>query len=142
MQILKSIACVGGSYILSIVLVLLSDPLLGALFPNDYVRGKPIPDSLLWASTGFFVLAAIFCAWVCAKTAPGRVLTHIIWFFAIGEIMGGGATFANWGKVPHWYSIAWLLLWIPAVWVGWKLVRRRDVGLIAETPQAQPELGE
>ena len=124
MSLLKSIACVLGSYALSIVLVSLSDPLLGALFPNDYVKGKPIPDTLLWISTGIFVLVAIFCAWVCAKTAPRNVGTHVFWFFALGEIMGLGATFVGWGKVPHWYSIAWLLLWIPGVWIGWKLAGR------------------
>lgn len=124
MQLLKSIASVAGSYVLSIVLVRLSDPLLHALFPKDYVQGKPIPDTLLWVSTALFVLVSILCAWICAKTAPGQVLTHIVWFFAIGEIMGLVATIFNWGKVPHWYSVAWLVLWIPAVWIGWKLARR------------------
>ncbi|MGO9242806.1 MAG: hypothetical protein ACLQBJ_18540 [Bryobacteraceae bacterium] len=124
MQWLKSIASILGSYILSIVLVMLSDPLLHALFPQDYVAGKPIPDTLLWLSTAIFVAVSILCAWVCAKTAPNKVLTHVIWFFAIGEIMGLGATYANWGKVPHWYSVAWLVLWIPSVWIGWKLARR------------------
>jgi hypothetical protein len=124
MQWLKSIASILGSYVLCIVLVTLSDPLLHALFPKDYVEGKPIPDPLLWISTGIFVLAAILCAWICAKIAPNKVFTHIVWFFAIGEIMGLAATYANWGKVPHWYSVAWLVLWIPAVWIGWKLARR------------------
>ena len=124
MQLLKSIASVGGSYVLSLLLVMLSDPLLNALFPKDFVEGKTIPDPLLWLSTAIFVLVAIFCAWLCAKTAPGKVLTHIVWFFAIGEIMGLGMTYANWGKMPYWYSVAWLLLWIPGVWIGWKLARR------------------
>jgi hypothetical protein len=26
--------------------------------------------------------------------------------------------------VPHWYSIAWLIAWIPAVFIGWKIARR------------------
>jgi O-antigen/teichoic acid export membrane protein len=124
MQLLKSIASVGGSYVLTIVLVIMSDPLLHALFPKDYVRGKPIPDTLLWLSTAIFVVVSILCAWICAKTAPGKVLTHIVWFFAIGEIMGLVTTCANWGKMPHWYSVAWLLVWIPAVWIGWRLARR------------------
>jgi hypothetical protein len=49
---------------------------------------------------------------------------HVIAFFALGEIMGLVATLLNWGKMPHWYSIAWLLVWIPAVWIGWKLAGR------------------
>ncbi|MGD0577750.1 MAG: hypothetical protein ABSC08_02355 [Bryobacteraceae bacterium] len=124
MQLLKSIASVAGSYILTIVLIILSDPLLHALFPKDYVAGKPIPDTLLGVSTAIFFVVSILCAWVCAKTAPGKVLTHIVWFFAIGELMGLVTTCVNWSKMPHWYSIAWLLLWIPGVWIGWKLARR------------------
>jgi len=38
--------------------------------------------------------------------------------------MGLAFTIPNWGKVPHWYSIAWLIVRIPAVWIGWKLAGR------------------
>lgn len=124
MRWLRSTASILGSYVLTILLVVLSDPLLHALFPKDYVAGKPIPDTLLWVSTAIFFVVSIFCAWLCARTAPGRVAAHVIWFFAIGEIMGLGSTYANWGKVPHWYSVAWLVAWIPAVWIGYKLARR------------------
>src|ERR1700685_89991 len=36
----KSIAVVVGSYLLSVVLVLATDPLLSRLFPEDYVQGR------------------------------------------------------------------------------------------------------
>jgi hypothetical protein len=124
MSIAKSILSVLGSYVLSIVLVMATDPLLHALFPNDYRQGQTIPDSLLWLSTALFTVISILCAWVCAKLAPSRVRVHVIAFFALGEIMGLVATVLNWGKMPHWYSIAWLLVWIPAVWIGWKLAGR------------------
>jgi hypothetical protein len=124
MTILKSILSVLGSYVLSIVLVMATDPLLHALFPNDYNRGQTIPDGLLWLSTALFTVISILCAWACAKLAPSKVRVHVIVFFALGEIMGLVTTPLNWGKVPHWYSIAWLLVWIPAVWIGWKLAGR------------------
>ena len=124
MAITKSILSVLGSYVLSIVLVMLTDPLLAAIFPNDYKKGQTIPDGLLGLSTVLFTVISILCAWVCAKLAPSKVRTHVIVFFALGEIMGGVATSINWGKVPHWFSIAWLVVWIPAVWLGWKLAGR------------------
>jgi hypothetical protein len=124
MAIVKSILSVLGSYVLSIVLVMATDPLLHALFPHDYNRGQTIPDGLLLLSTALFTVISILCAWVCAKLAPSRVRVHVIAFFALGEIMGLVATLLNWGKMPHWYSIAWLLVWIPAVWIGWKLAGR------------------
>ena len=71
-----------------------------------------------------FAVISVVCAWVCAKLAPVKVRTHVIAFFALGEAMGLVFTLANWGKVPHWYSIAWLVVWIPAMWIGWKLSGR------------------
>ncbi len=124
MSIAKSILAVLGSYILSVVLVMATDPLLHALFPNDYNPGQPISDRLLGLSTALFFVISILCAWVCAKLAPSRVRTHVLVFFALGEIMGLVFTVLNWGKVPHWYSIAWLIVWIPAIWIGWKLAGR------------------
>jgi hypothetical protein len=124
MKIAKSLLSVLGSYLLSMVLVMATDPLLNALFPNDYKRGQTIPDWLLWVSTALFAVISVVCAWVCAKLAPSRVRGHVLAFFALGEILGLAFTIGNWGKVPHWYSIAWLIVWIPAIWIGWKLAGR------------------
>src|SRR5947209_1265297 len=82
---LKSIAAVGGSYLLSIVLVLATDPVLSRIFPGDFVRGNIPSKPALMASTGFFVLVSIFCAWLCARFAPSRPGRHVLWFCIIGE---------------------------------------------------------
>ena len=68
---LKSIAVVVGSYLLSVVLVLATDPLLSRLFPGDFVRGRVPSDAALVASTALFVVVSILCAWLCARFAPG-----------------------------------------------------------------------
>ena len=44
---LKSIAVVVGSYLLSVALVLATDPLLSRLFPGDFVRGRVPSDPAL-----------------------------------------------------------------------------------------------
>jgi len=59
MAIAKSILSVLGSYVLSVVLVMATDPLLHALFPNDYRQGVTIPDGLLWLSTALFTVISI-----------------------------------------------------------------------------------
>ena len=87
---LESIAVVLGSYVLSVVLVLCMDPLLLRIFPGDFVRGRVPSDKPLIASTAFFVVISIFCAWVCARFAPGRAGRHVLWFFILGEVMGIG----------------------------------------------------
>jgi hypothetical protein len=116
---LKSLAAVIGSYLLSVVLVLGTDPLLSRMFPGDYARGHIPSSNPLIASTAFFVIISILCAWVCARFAPSRPGRHVLWFFILGEVMGIGFTIPNWSKGwPHWYSLAWLLTWPISCWLG------------------------
>ncbi|HET9304466.1 MAG TPA: hypothetical protein VFO46_00435 [Candidatus Sulfotelmatobacter sp.] len=123
---LKSIAVVVGSYMLSIVLVLGTDPLLSRLFPGDFVRGRIPSNAALLASTAFFVVISILCAWVCARFAPSRPGRHVLWFFIVGEVMGMAATIPNWSKGwPHWYWLSWLLSWPVSCWIGLLLAGRR-----------------
>jgi hypothetical protein len=123
---LKSIVVVVGSYLLSVILVLATDPLLSRLFPGDFVRGRIPSNVALVTSTALFVLISILCAWVCARYAPARVGRHVLWFFVIGEVMGIGATVANWNRGwPHWYGLSWLLTWPVSCCIGLMLGRRR-----------------
>ena len=122
----KSIGVVLGSYVLSICLVVLTDPLLSRLFPGDFVRGRIPSDTALMASTAAFVVVSIFCSWVCARFAPGRAARHVLWFFILGEVMGLAATIPNWSKGwPHWYWLSWLLSWPVSCWIGLMLAERR-----------------
>jgi hypothetical protein len=123
---LKSIAVVAGSYLLSVVLVLASDPLLSLLFPGDFAKGHVPSDSALAASTAAFVGVSILCALLCARFAPNRAARHVLWFFVVGEVMGVAATIPNWSKGwPHWYWLSWLLTWPVSCWIGLLLARRR-----------------
>ena len=123
---LKSIAAVLGSYLLSVVLVVLTDPLLSRIFPGDFVKGSVPSSNALIASTAFFVVISIFCAWLCARFAPNRAARHVLWFFVIGEVMGIGAIIPNWNKGwPHWYWLSWLLTWPVSCWIGLAVSGRR-----------------
>lgn len=115
----KSVLVVAGCYLLSIALVIGTDPLLSALFPGDFVPGRVPSNAALMASTGMFVLVSILCAWLCARFAPTRPARHVLWFFIIGEVMGIGATIPNWSKDwPHWYWISWLATWPVSCYLG------------------------
>jgi hypothetical protein len=121
---LKSVAV--GSYVLSVVLVLATDPLLSRLFPGDFVKGRIPSDTALLTSTAFFVIVALLCAWLCARFAPGDAARHVLWFFIIGEVMGIIATIPNWSKGrPHWYWLSWLLTWPLSCYIGLLLAGRR-----------------
>jgi hypothetical protein len=123
---LKSIAVVVGSYLLSVVLVLCSDPLLSRLFPGDFVKGGIPSDTALAASTACFVVVSVLCAWLCARFAPGRAARHVLCFFVLGEVMGIAAIIPNWNKGwPHWYWLSWLLAWPVSCWIGLLFAGRR-----------------
>jgi hypothetical protein len=120
----KSIAIVVSSYLLSVILVICTDPLLTRLFPGDFVKGQIPSDHALLASTTLFVIISIFCAWLVARYAPGNAARHVLWFFVLGEAMGVGAIIPNWSKGwPHWYWLSWLITWPISCWIGLMLAR-------------------
>jgi hypothetical protein len=124
---LKSIAVVVGSYVLSIVLVVATDPLLTRIFPGDYVRDRVPSNPALLTGTALFVVVSILCAWICARFAPARASRHVLWFLIIGEVMGVVTTIPNWNKGwPHWYFLSWLLSWPVSCWVGLLLSGRQS----------------
>jgi hypothetical protein len=93
---LKSIGVVLGSYVLSVILVMFTDPLLSHIFPGDFIKGR------------------------------GRVGRHILWFMILGEAMGIGSIIPNWNKGwPHLYWLSWLLTWPVSCWIGLQVGRRR-----------------
>ncbi len=122
---LKSIAVVVGSYVLSVLLVLATDPLLSRVFPGDFVAGRVPSTIALSTSTLLFVVVSIACGWVCARFAPRRPGLHVLWFFILGEAMGIATTIPNWSKGwPHWYWLSWLLTWPVSCWIGLTLAPR------------------
>ena len=125
---IKSIGVVIGSYILSVLLVFATDPLLSLLFPGDFVKGRIPSSNPLLASTACFVAVSIFCAWLCARLSQSRASSNVLWFFILGQIMGIGAIIPNWSNGwPHWYWISWLLTWPISCWIGLQLAERRRV---------------
>jgi len=121
---IKSIGVVIGSYILSVLLVFASDPLLSLLFPGDFVRGRIPSNSPLFASLACFVTISILCAWLCARWSQSQAPRNVLWFFGLGELMGIGAIIPNWSNGwPHWYWISWLLAWPVSCWIGLQLAQ-------------------
>jgi hypothetical protein len=133
---IKSIGVVLGSYVLSILLVLATDPLLSMIFPGQYVRDKVPPDKVLMVSTACFMVISILCAWVCGRFAPGKAGKHVLAFFIIGEVMGVVTSLPNWNKGwPHWYFLSWLLSWPITCYIG-LLLSGRAKGEPSSPPNA------
>jgi hypothetical protein len=131
---LRSIGVVAGCYVLSIILVIATDPLLPHFFPRDFVRGHIPSNPPLLVSTAFFVVISILCAALCARFAPSRAGRHVLWFFIVGEVIGIAATIPNWSKGwPHWYWLSWLLTWPLSCWIGLFLHGRGTARMPATT---------
>ncbi len=121
---IKSIGVVIGSYILSVLLVFASDPLLSLVFPGDFEKGRIPTNSPLLASTACFVTISIFCAWLCAHFSKAQASRNVLWFFIMGQIMGVVAVISNWSNGwPHWYWISWLVTWPISCWIGLQLAQ-------------------
>ena len=127
---LKSIGVVLGAYVLSILLVLATDPLLSNILPGDFSPGKVPSNAFLLTSTALFVVISVVCAWLCARFAPSHPARHVLWFFILGEVMGIMSVIPNWSKGwPHWYWLSWLITWPITCYIGLVLTRRSEARL-------------
>ena len=124
---LKSILVVAGCYVLSVILVLCSDPLLSALFPGDFAKGHIPSDAALAASTGLFIAISLLCAWLCARFSPAPAWKRVLAFMIVGELMGIASTIPNWNTGwPHWYWLSWLVSWPISCYVAWRIEQARS----------------
>ena len=118
MKVLRSIGSVVLSYVVVYLFIVLSDPVLSRLFPGQYTRDKVPPTFLLLIGTAIFAVTSILGGWICVRIAPAKPGVHLLVLFIIGEIAGAISTIAIWKTWPHWYSIAWLVLWPICLWIG------------------------
>jgi hypothetical protein len=141
---LKSIAVVVGTYLLSVALVVATDPLLSLLFPGEFAKDHVPSAGALITNTALFVVVSILCAWLCVRIATSRPSRRVLWFFIVGEVMDIGAIIPNWSKGwPHWYWLSWLLTWPVSCWIGLLLARRRtDSSIACQRKQVSVALGE
>jgi hypothetical protein len=119
----RIIAAVALGYIAMGLLVVVSDQLFAAVVPGTrfltnpplyYFIGSLVTDSLY----------AVVGGWLCAKTARASARTAAIALIVFGEVIGAASQIALWNTVPHWFGDGLLLLYPPAVWLGYVLQSR------------------
>lgn len=99
-------------------LVVATDGLLMALFPDRYVAGRLPPDSLAALSLATSTLWSTAGGWVTARLAPFKPWHHILGLILWGELLGFVSAALTWGQVQLWYQVGLLILWTPAVCLG------------------------
>ena len=71
----------------------------------------------------FTVVGGYLC---CMIAGPSRRVAMFS-LMALGLLIGGLFLPSSWSREPHWYRIALLAVWVPCVWMGWRLGSRRAV---------------
>lgn len=108
---------------------------------NAFLVG--VTEVLLWTSMrnmgrnlpGKYYIVDLICQ--CCFTVLGGYLCGVIAgpsrrvamlsLMSLGLVIGGLSLPSSWSREPHWYRIALLAVWIPCVWIGWRLRSQRAV---------------
>jgi hypothetical protein len=65
----------------------------------------------------FTVVGGYLC---CMIAGPSRRAGMVSLMF-LGLLIGGLSLPSAWSREPHWYRISLVAVWIPCVWIGWRL---------------------
>ena len=98
--------------------VVLTDLVLMWTFPDQYLTGRIPPARLTALVLGTTTLYSVAGGWTTARMAPKAGWRHVAYLIVWGEIAGAASAFRTWGQMQWWFTIGWLILWIPAVWLG------------------------
>ncbi len=123
---LKSIAVVAGSYLLSVVLMMATDPLLTRLVRGDFVRGRIPSNSALLASKALFVVVSILiwlalCS-LCSQPALASCLMVLYHWGSRGSCRRYSQLAYGW---PRRYWSSWIFSWPLSCWIGLIIAGRR-----------------
>jgi len=118
----KSIWAVVAGLLFIIVVTTVVDIVLHAVhvFPP---MNQPINDALSLLATAYRIVISVGGAWLTARLAPQKPMTHALILGGVGVVLGLVGVVATWnlGLGPRWYPIALAVLAIPQCWAGGRL---------------------
>jgi hypothetical protein len=122
----RSVIAIVVGLVSIIVVTTAVDVLLHAVgvFPP---MNQPIGDGLALLATAYRVVISVAGAWLTARLAPERPMTHALLLGSLGVVLGLVGAVATWnlGLGPRWYPIALVVLAIPQCWAGGRLRERQ-----------------
>lgn len=122
---LRNILAVIAGYLATGLLVFSTDQFFAAIVPGfKSITTPPLYYFLISIVTD--TLYSIIGGFLCSRIArlPSR-RNATLSLILLGEFVGLVSTVFLWKIVPHWFSFALLLLYPPAVWLGYKLQSRQ-----------------
>ncbi len=120
---LRTVLAILGGYAAIGILVVATDQVYAALIPG--FRQVSIPPSYYFGLS--IITDAFYCVgggYLCALIARENFHWATLGLMIGGEIVGAASQIAAWQTVPHWFAIALLILYPPAIWFGSKLRSR------------------
>ena len=123
MRVGRSILAVLAGALTGIILSLCTDALLRA--SGWMTAGLPASDKKLQLAIIYRTVYGALGAYVAARLAPYRPMTHALVLGAIGCFVSILGTALTWNKGPqygqHWYPVTLIVLALPTAWCGGKL---------------------
>ena len=118
----KSLWAVAAGVSFVIVVTTLVDVVLhltGVFPPLD----QPIDQSRAVLATSYRIVIGVAGAWLTARLAPSKPMTHVIVLGAVGTLLGIVGIVATWNfdLGPRWYPFAVAALALPQSWAGGRL---------------------
>jgi hypothetical protein len=118
-------AAILAGYLSIGVLVVVTDWILGFFVPQIAREMPGFYFPMVIVTDSIYTLVG---GYLCAKIALTAHRPATIGLMIFGELMGLVSVVASWYAVPHYYSIALLVLYPPMAWAGsWWRVRRVPV---------------
>ena len=116
----RTIAAVFAGYLAIGIMVVLTDQVAARVIPGFASKAGP-PAFYFWSSLVTDTLYSVMGGLLCAAIARQHARRATVWLMVFGEVLGIASQIALWRTVPHWFGLALLLTYPPAIWLGARL---------------------
>ena len=123
---LRRIGAVLAGYAAIAALVMLTDFVVAAIRPGEYISGQVPPAYYFVVSSFTAPLYALAGGYLCASIGRLKPWWNVTALVVFGEVMGVAATVMFWARQPWWYGLYLLAIYPPAVWLGGYVRLRRS----------------
>jgi hypothetical protein len=120
----RSVSAVVFGYIVIAALIHVTDLAFPAAIPGFRAMSMK-PKNYFLISLATDTLYCVAGGWVCALIAKTKRQYHALALIVLAELIALVSAKTLWTVVPHYFSVAQLILTPVAIWIGSMLGRRR-----------------
>lgn len=121
----RSVGAVAAGLAVNAVLSTATDFLLVAIgvFPPlaDFGNPEAYSDLLLLLALAYRTAFGVLGCYIAARLVGRQAMAHAVSLGGIGAILGTLGAVATWDAWTHWYSVALIIVALPAGWLGGRI---------------------